>query len=110
MRSCSEIKVQGKEEETGTLVPMVFVFPRNCYTCRYHAFQEVIKTSACQWEAVSKLGFFHLFEHAALASLTKMLLSQFSPCPMGEESERAAVWVYSCWLGSSPLLGTQCGA
>lgn len=38
---CSATKAQGKDEEEGRLVFMVFVFPTNHYMCLGPAFQEV---------------------------------------------------------------------
>lgn len=123
MMPCSAIKVQGKEKETGTLVLLMFFFPINCYTCWCCAFQEAVKHLPLNGKAVNKYFFFFL--PFFLFSLCMQLLLQLlnccylnlwvfiflwiSPCPMGEKTEWAAVWMYGCWLVSThcPNLGSQ---
>lgn len=55
---------------------------------------------------------FSLFKLSLSQSANLLTLPLFSPCPTGEGSEWAAVWVFDCWPGqpTAVLFGVQRGA
>lgn len=112
MISCSEIKAQGKEEEAGIFVVLVFVFSSNHYMCWGPAFWEVAKhlpVNGKQWINCSLLCLhaqvlLHLLKCLSLdpwVSCSWYSYSAHLSTRAWERSERAAVWVLGCWSEST---------
>ena len=102
MMLCLATKAQGKEEEGGTFMVMVFAFPSNCWL---HMLRPHFPGSG--WTSVVN-ALFALLACAAFAFLVKLSLSQptnllffllFSLHSMEEGSEQDAGWVLAAGQG-----------
>lgn len=55
------IKAEGKGEDTESFVAMLFIFPRNCYSCSSLSFLISGWMSWCWWKVVNKIIFYICF-------------------------------------------------